>query len=126
MVVIRLSRGGKKKNPFYHMVVADSRMPRDGRRIEKIGFYDPMARGEATYLKVDMARFEHWISKGAKPSQTVQRLVKNADKHMKATAKPTSSEVKKEQSIMSQSGATKKAKTEVETDTKAAEETDNA
>jgi small subunit ribosomal protein S16 len=76
MVVIRLARGGAKKRPFYNMVVADSRNPRDGRFIERIGFYDPKAPEGREGLRVDMERLAHWKSKGAKLSDTAARLVK--------------------------------------------------
>lgn len=75
MVVIRLSRGGSKKKPFYQMVVADSRDARDGRHIERIGFYNPVAQGQAQRFKVDMTRWEHWLSQGAQPSDRVRKVV---------------------------------------------------
>ncbi|WP_020182988.1 MULTISPECIES: 30S ribosomal protein S16 [unclassified Methylotenera] len=76
MVVIRLSRGGSKKNPFYNVVVADSRNRRDGRFIERVGFYNPSARASAEGLRIDEARVNHWTSNGAQLSDTVARLVK--------------------------------------------------
>lgn len=76
MVVIRLSRGGSKKNPFYNVVVADSRNRRDGRFIERVGFYNPSARANAEGLRIDEARVNHWTSNGAQMSDTVARLVK--------------------------------------------------
>ena len=76
MVVIRLARGGAKKRPFYNLVVADSRSPRDGRFIERIGFYNPKAaQGEET-LRIDRERLSHWRGKGAQLSDTAARLVK--------------------------------------------------
>lgn len=76
MVVIRLARGGAKKRPFFNLVVADSRRARDGRFIERIGFYDPKApQGHETF-RLDRARLAHWRSVGAQPSDTVQRLCK--------------------------------------------------
>ena len=74
MVVIRLARGGAKKRPFYNMVVTDSRKRRDGACIERVGYYNPVAKEQA--LRVDMLRIEHWTSKGAQLSPTVARLVK--------------------------------------------------
>ncbi len=77
---IRLSRGGSKKRPFYRIVVADSRMPRDGRYIEKVGTYDPLLPkegGERVNLVED--RIKHWISKGAKPTDRVLRFLAEAD-----------------------------------------------
>ncbi len=78
MVTIRLTRGGAKKKPFYHVVVADSRFPRDGRVIEKIGFFNPVAQGGQERLRLDQARVEYWISKGAQPSDRVAKLIKTA------------------------------------------------
>lgn len=76
MVVIRLSRGGAKKRPFFNLVVADSRHARDGRFIERLGFYDPKAPAGRESLRIAMDRLTHWTGKGAKPSDTVARLVK--------------------------------------------------
>ncbi|MGD8396589.1 MAG: 30S ribosomal protein S16 [Candidatus Eiseniibacteriota bacterium] len=73
-VVIRLRRAGSKKRPFYHMVVADSRMRRDGRFIEKVGFYNPIPRHEE--IEFDAERIDAWITKGAKPTTTVDRLMR--------------------------------------------------
>ena len=73
MVKIRLRRMGAKKAPFYRIVVADSRCPRDGRLIEEIGTYDPMAEGEN--IKVDLERAKYWISNGAQPTETVRGLL---------------------------------------------------
>ena len=76
MVIIRLARGGAKKNPFYNVVVADSRNRRDGRFIERVGFYNPSAQSDVEGLRVDTARVAHWTSNGAQLSDTVARLVK--------------------------------------------------
>ena len=73
MVKIRLRRMGAKKAPFYRIVVADSRCPRDGRFIEEIGTYDPMSEGEN--IKVDLERAKYWISNGAQPTETVRGLL---------------------------------------------------
>ena len=78
MVVIRLARGGAKKRPFYNIVVADSRIRRDGRFIERLGFYNPMAAGGEQGLRVAFDRVEHWSSHGAQLSPTVKRLVAEA------------------------------------------------
>lgn len=78
MVVIRLSRGGSKKRPFYNIVAADSRARRDGRFLERIGFYNPVASGQAEGLRVAFDRLQHWTSNGAQMSPTVARLVKQA------------------------------------------------
>ncbi len=76
MVKIRLQRQGKKKAPFYHIVVADSRSPRDGKIIEKIGSYDPMTKPSTIVL--DKEKLEQWIKNGAQPTETVKALIKNA------------------------------------------------
>jgi small subunit ribosomal protein S16 len=78
MVVIRLARGGAKKRPFYNLVVADSRRSRDGRFIERIGFYNPKAPEGQERLRINRERLAYWKSKGAQPSDTVARLVKQA------------------------------------------------
>jgi small subunit ribosomal protein S16 len=75
MVVIRLARGGSKKRPFYNIVVADSRERRDGRFIERVGFYNPVAAGAAEKLRVALDRMTHWTGVGAQMSPTVARLV---------------------------------------------------
>ena len=76
MVIIRLARGGAKKTPFYNLVVADSRNRRDGRFIERVGFYNPSAKAGAEALRVDQERVTFWQSNGAQLSDTVARLVK--------------------------------------------------
>ncbi len=78
MVVIRLARGGAKKRPFYNMVVADSRTRRDGRFIERIGFYNPLAAESEEGLRVAVDRLSFWQQQGAQLSPTVARLVKQA------------------------------------------------
>ena len=80
MVTIRLSRGGAKKKPFYHVVVTDSRSRRDGRYIERVGFFNPMARGAEKELELSMERVEHWVSQGAATSDRVKSLIKQARK----------------------------------------------
>ena len=78
MVKIRLSRMGAKKAPFYRIGVTDSRSPRDGRFIEELGTYDPMAEGEQK-IKVDMERAQYWIANGAQPTDTVRGLLKKVE-----------------------------------------------
>jgi small subunit ribosomal protein S16 len=78
MVVIRLARGGAKKRPFFNIVVADSRLRRDGRFIERVGFYNPVAAGGEQPLRIAFDRVEHWTGNGAQLSPTVARLVKQA------------------------------------------------
>ncbi len=80
MVTIRLSRGGAKKKPFYQMVVADSRRARDGRFIENVGFFNPMAKGQEEKLRMNIERIEHWIGQGAQPSDRVASLLKSYKK----------------------------------------------
>ncbi|MCW8908594.1 MAG: 30S ribosomal protein S16 [Sedimenticola sp.] len=80
MVTIRLARTGAKRRPFYHIVVADSRKPRDGKYIERLGFFNPIATGGEERLRLDQARIDHWISRGAQPSERVTQLVKEAVK----------------------------------------------
>ena len=76
MVKIRLRRMGAKKNPFYRIVVADSRAPRDGRFVEEIGTYDPLANPST--IKVDVERAQYWVKNGAQPTDTVKDLLKKA------------------------------------------------
>ena len=78
MVKIRLRRDGAKKAPYYKVVVADSRFPRDGRFIEEIGAYDPMK--EPAMIKIDAEKYEQWIKNGAKPTETVRALFNKASK----------------------------------------------
>lgn len=86
MVVIRLARGGSKKRPFYNIVATDSRNPRDGRFNERIGFYNPMAAGQATRLSINEAILTKWTANGAKMSDTVARLYKEFKKSASAAA----------------------------------------
>lgn len=78
MVIIRLARGGSKKRPFYHLTVSDSRNARNGRFIERVGFFNPQARGQEERLRVDQDRVEHWVKQGAQLSDRVAKLVKEA------------------------------------------------
>lgn len=80
MVTIRLSRGGAKKRPFYQIVVADSRSPRDGRFIERVGFFNPIAQGQAERVRIDLDRVNHWLGQGASLSDRVASLVKEVKK----------------------------------------------
>lgn len=80
MVVIRLSRGGTNKRPFYHVVVADRRKARDGRNIERVGYFNPIAAGKEIRLHLEVERIKYWISTGAQPSDRVQQLLKDAEK----------------------------------------------
>jgi small subunit ribosomal protein S16 len=80
MVSIRLARGGAKKRPFYSIVVADSRRSRDGRFIEKIGFFNPIAAGQEEKIRIDLDRIDHWVGVGAQLSDRVAKIVKDAQK----------------------------------------------
>lgn len=86
MVVIRLARGGAKKRPFFNVVVADSRNRRDGRFIERVGFYNPIAREGQESLRLSLDRIDHWTHQGAKLSDTVAGLVKQASAAKPAAA----------------------------------------
>lgn len=84
MVTIRLARGGAKKRPFYHVVVTDSRSRRDGRYIERVGFFNPVATGNEVRLNLNNERISHWLSKGAQASERVTKLVKEQEKNAAA------------------------------------------
>lgn len=86
MVVIRLARGGSKKRPFYNLVAADSRNRRDGRFIERVGFYNPVGNDGAENLRIALDRVQHWTSNGAQPSPAVERLVKDYSAKVSAAA----------------------------------------
>ena len=85
MVTIRLSRTGAKKKPFYHVVVTDSRNARDGRYIERIGFFNPMAKGGEERLRIALDRVDHWVGKGAQTSERVGTLLKGYRKEVAAS-----------------------------------------
>lgn len=78
MVTIRLSRAGAKGRPFYHVVVSDSRRPRDGRYIERLGFFSPMAKATEERLRLDLGRYDYWVGVGAQTSDRVASLVKES------------------------------------------------
>ena len=84
MVTIRLARGGQKSRPFYHIVVTDSRNSRDGRYIETLGLFNPIARGNEERLRLDEERIAYWRSVGAQPSERVARLIKDSAKEKAA------------------------------------------
>lgn len=83
MVVIRLTRGGSKKKPFYHVVAADKRRARDSRYIERLGFYNPNAGGLDVKLQLNQERINYWLQTGAQPSERVVALIKQAAKDQK-------------------------------------------
>jgi len=80
MVTIRLSRHGAKRAPFYHVVAADKRAKRDGRNLQKLGFFNPVARGQEERLRIDLEGIEAWVAKGAQISDRVKTLIKEASK----------------------------------------------
>ncbi|MGY3264618.1 30S ribosomal protein S16 [Lysobacter sp. HA35] len=80
MVKIRLTRGGAKKRPFYHIIVTDSRSARDGRNIERVGYYNPVAAGNDKRVELDVARVQHWVGQGAQMTDKVADLYKQASK----------------------------------------------
>lgn len=80
MVTIRLTRSGAKKRPFYGVVVTDSRNKRDGRCIERLGFFNPTAKGQEEGLRLNLERIEHWIGQGAQTSDRVAKLIEQAKK----------------------------------------------
>lgn len=80
MVKIRLTRGGAKKRPFYHIIVTDQRSARDGRNIERLGYYNPVASGAEKRIELDTARVDHWVGQGAQLTDKVRNLYKEATK----------------------------------------------
>jgi len=84
MVSIRLARAGAKKRPFYHIVVTDSRSRRDGRYIERLGFFNPIATGQDQELQLDLERANYWLAQGAQASETVAKLIKRSSKEVAA------------------------------------------
>ena len=116
MVVIRLARGGDKKSPFYRIVVADRRNSRDGRFIEQLGFYDPMARGQAEPIKLDLERVEYWSSVGAQPSSRAKQLIDS----VKKGKAPQSQERMTVQKAKQSDASLKKQKLAIEAEKKAA------
>lgn len=85
MVVIRLARSGSKKKPFYHITIADRRKKRDGRFIERVGFFNPVAQGGEELLRVDLPRIEYWLGQGAQPSVRVAKLIKDWRRSLQQT-----------------------------------------
>jgi small subunit ribosomal protein S16 len=84
MVTIRLTRRGAKKQPFYHVVVTDSRLRQGGMALEQVGYFNPIPAGKQTRLSLDLGRIDYWLSKGAKPSDRVAELVKKHRKQAQA------------------------------------------
>ena len=86
MVTIRLARHGAKKSPFYHVTVADQARARDGRFVERVGFYNPVAKGQAEAMRLDLDRIDYWVGVGAQPSDRVKQLITTARKQQTAEA----------------------------------------
>jgi small subunit ribosomal protein S16 len=121
MVVIRLSRGGSKKSPFYNVVVADSRNRRDGRFIERVGFYNPSAKAGAESLRIDDARISHWTSNGAQMSDTVARLAKTHAKGPEAALAAKAKDAAKADAAKAKAAALEAAKVKAAADAAKAE-----
>ena len=121
MVIIRLARGGAKKTPFYNLVVADSRNRRDGRFIERVGFYNPSAKAGAEALRVDQERVTHWQSQGAQLSDTVARLVKFHAKGPEHAIAAKAKDAAKADAVKAKIAAVESAKAKAELDAQAAE-----
>ena len=85
MVTIRLSRGGSKKRPFFHVTVADHHRARDGRFIERVGFFNPIAKGAEEGTRLDIERIDYWIRQGAQPSDRVAKIIKDYRKQTSGT-----------------------------------------
>ena len=117
MVTIRLARHGAKKNPFYHVTVTDRAAPRDGRFIERLGFFNPVARGQSERLRIDLDRVDHWLSVGAQPSDRVRKLIKRARAEQAALASGAAAETE----AMAENGEAEAAATVVEAEEAAAE-----
>ena len=88
MVTIRLARGGARKRPFYHLVVTDSRKPRDSGRLERVGFFNPIATGDGEELRVDQERVRFWLDRGAQTSERAAQLIRRHAKAAAAAAAP--------------------------------------
>ena len=121
MVVISLSRGGSKKNPFYNVVVADSRNRRDGRFIERVGFYNPSAKAGAEGLRIDETRVTHWTGNGAQMSDTVARLVKTHAKGPEAALAAKAKDAEKAAAAKAKAAAADAAKVKAAADAAKAE-----
>ena len=121
MVVIRLSRGGSKKNPFYNVVVADSRNRRDGRFIERVGFYNPSAKAGAEGLRIDAGRITFWTGNGAQMSDTVARLAKTHAKGPEAAIAAKAKDAAKADAKKATIAAAEAAKVKVAADAAKAE-----
>jgi small subunit ribosomal protein S16 len=112
MVTIRLARGGAKKRPFYQIVVADIRRARNGRYIERIGFFNPIAAGGEEELRVDRSRARYWLENGAQPTERVAQLLKQADRRADTALPDGPSDAPSSESASEPSSATESAEDE--------------
>ena len=124
MLTIRLSRTGAKKRPFFHITVADSRMPRDGRFIEKVGYFNPIAKGKEIRLEVNKERVDYWLTQGAKVSDRVLTLFKENDETDEDKAKKIEKKEKKRLRKVAKKEAVKKEKESTTEETPAEEATE--
>ena len=108
MLTIRLSRAGAKKRPFFHITVADSRKPRDGRFIERVGYFNPISKGKEVRLEIDQERIDYWLSQGANISDRVLTLIKESNETPEGKVKR---EAKKEKRRLRKLDKRAKAKT---------------
>jgi len=123
MLTIRLARSGAKKRPFYHISVADSRMPRDGRFVERVGYYNPIASGQEIRLQIDVERIDYWISKGAQPSDRVLNLLKqNKETPEQAEKRLAAKETKRQKKLAKKLAEKEPVQEEVAAEEVAAEE----
>ena len=113
MLTIRLARSGAKKRPFFHVSVADSRMPRDGRFVERVGYYNPIASGQEVRLKLDLERIDYWIGQGAQPSDRVLNLLKQNKETPEQTEKRLATKELKRQKKLAKKLADKEPLEEV-------------
>ena len=123
MLTIRLARGGAKKRPFYHIVVAEKTSPRDGRFIERLGFSNPLAAGQAEPLRLNLARYEHWREVGAEPSATVMRLARTAKRKQEAAAQEAAAQEIAAKEAAAETAAQEATAQETATQETAAQET---
>ena len=116
MLTIRLARSGAKKRPFFHVSVADSRMPRDGRFVERVGYYNPIASGQEVRLKLDLERIDYWIGQGAQPSDRVLNLLKQNKETPEQTEKRQATKELKRQKKLAKKLADKEPAEEAATE----------
>ena len=122
MVSIRLSRGGAKKRPFYHIVVTDQRNRRDGRYLERVGFFNPVAKGQEEILRIDVERVNHWIGNGAQTSDRVAALLKSYRKGEDLGEKKQEAKQEKKPAEKKEAKAEEKQEAEADVKAEAAEE----